>query len=38
LQLQLPDLPVATPENAQEQIDKGRGWEYPAFPDPCAGK
>lgn len=38
LRLQLPDLPVVTPKNAQEQIDKGRGWDYPNFPNPCAGK
>lgn len=38
LSLQLPDLPVVTPDNAQQQIDEGRGWKYPAFQDPCAGK
>lgn len=38
LSLQLPDLPVVTPENAQEQIGEDRGWDYPAFPNPCSGK
>jgi ribose transport system substrate-binding protein len=38
LRLQLPDLPVVTPENAQEQIEQGRGWDYPDFPNPCGGK
>lgn len=37
LRLQIPDLPVVTPENAQEQIEQGRGWEYPNFEDPCSG-
>lgn len=38
LRLQLLDLPVVIPENAQEQIDMGRGWEYPDFPNPCGNK
>lgn len=37
LQLQIPDLPVVIPDNAQEQLEQGSGWEYPDFEDPCSG-
>lgn len=38
LRLQLPDLPVVTPQNAQEQIEMNRGWDYPEFANPCSGQ